>query len=408
MNILKVGLVGSIIVAICFFAFSAHARLPEPDNIIYGVARENSASVTAKVNGVEIAAFSVATNSRLAPYYILRLPIDSLDPQIPGTARPGDTVEIFVDGEITAAATLTVGPMGEIIRLHLATEDSDDDGMLDVWEMAYFGSLTASDGSGDSDNDGLSDLEEFQRDADPTTKTETPPAPVLDVDNESLDFAEVQFDGSGSSKTLQVTNSGDVNLVIGPLVITGSDATCFSLTNDNCSGEMLEPGNSRTVEVVFTPGSLGVKTATLSIPSNDPETPQLVALTGTGVDSGILYVCDDSYCNGLKPCFSSVFGAYSASANGSEIRVGEKGFFLEELTLDEDVDIFLRGGWNADYSDNTGYSSTINGSLTISAGTVTVEGIVIEGPATLTQLDGLNAGSWRIRSWSDLGWGRNR
>jgi hypothetical protein len=46
-------------------------------------------------------------------------------------------------------------------------EDSDGDGMPDWWEMQYFGNLDR-DGNGDWDGDGLSDLEEYEHDTDPT------------------------------------------------------------------------------------------------------------------------------------------------------------------------------------------------------------------------------------------------
>ena len=45
--------------------------------------------------------------------------------------------------------------------------DSDDDGLLDAWEIAEFGDLDEDD-NGDFDNDGLTNLQEFNTGADPT------------------------------------------------------------------------------------------------------------------------------------------------------------------------------------------------------------------------------------------------
>ena len=56
--------------------------------------------------------------------------------------------------------------------------DSDGDGMLDAWEMQYFGSLDR-DGSGDFDQDGISDLEEFLYGSDPTIEEHAPSTPVI-------------------------------------------------------------------------------------------------------------------------------------------------------------------------------------------------------------------------------------
>ena len=51
--------------------------------------------------------------------------------------------------------------------LGLDLADSDLDGMADLWETNYFGTLTR-DGTGDFDGDGLDDLPEYQHETDPT------------------------------------------------------------------------------------------------------------------------------------------------------------------------------------------------------------------------------------------------
>jgi len=55
----------------------------------------------------------------------------------------------------------------DVFVLRLGGPDTDGDGMDDDWEMAYFGTL-ARNGSGDFDNDGVTDLQEFQAGTDPT------------------------------------------------------------------------------------------------------------------------------------------------------------------------------------------------------------------------------------------------
>jgi len=56
--------------------------------------------------------------------------------------------------------------------------DSDGDDMLDAWEMQHFGSLDR-DGTGDFDQDGISDLEEFLYGSDPTGEEHAPTTPII-------------------------------------------------------------------------------------------------------------------------------------------------------------------------------------------------------------------------------------
>jgi hypothetical protein len=82
--------------------------------------------------------------------------------------------------------------------------DSDNDMMPDEWENTYFGDLS-HDGSTDSDSDGLTDLEEYQNNTDPT---------IADTDDDGMpDGWEVQYgldplvdDGSGDADGDGYTN----------------------------------------------------------------------------------------------------------------------------------------------------------------------------------------------------------
>ena len=54
----------------------------------------------------------------------------------------------------------------DVFVVTLGGPDNDGDGMEDDWEAAYFNTL-ARDGSGDFDNDGASDLDEFRAGTNP-------------------------------------------------------------------------------------------------------------------------------------------------------------------------------------------------------------------------------------------------
>jgi len=96
-------------------------------------------------------------------------------------------------------------------------------------------------------------------------------------------FSVVTPGNQSAPQTITIHNTGTANLALGDLFISGTNAAEFSLANDQCSGQTITPGSSRTVGVIFAPFMEGLKTANLSIPSNDPDTATLtVALNMTG------------------------------------------------------------------------------------------------------------------------------
>ncbi len=89
--------------------------------------------------------------------------------------------------------------------------------------------------------------------------------------------------GNTSEAQIVIMNKGNANLTIGTIGLTGTDATELVLQDDKCSGQSVPLSGSCAFKVVFAPTSPGVKTAAVSLPSNDPDTPVLsISLSGTG------------------------------------------------------------------------------------------------------------------------------
>jgi hypothetical protein len=110
------------------------------------------------------------------------------------------------------------------------------------------------------------------------------PAPNISVSPTSLNFVQVIVGGS-STKTVTVSNAGDGNLAIVTIALSGTNADHFSIptANDHCSNQTVLPSSSCTFDVKFSPTLTGCKSATLSIPSNDPDIPTVnVPLNGNG------------------------------------------------------------------------------------------------------------------------------
>jgi len=90
---------------------------------------------------------------------------------------------------------------------------------------------------------------------------------------------------SSEPQTVMIRNTGTADLNVGPVSLTGTDASQFLISSDEaCTGGPVAPSASCGVQVAFVPGSPGEKKANLSIASDDSDHPTIeVPLTGKGV-----------------------------------------------------------------------------------------------------------------------------
>ncbi|MFI6250852.1 choice-of-anchor D domain-containing protein [Streptomyces sp. NPDC051016] len=108
--------------------------------------------------------------------------------------------------------------------------------------------------------------------------TGTAPGPVLNTDPASLSFAATVVGSSATAQTVKVTNSGTTAATVSGVSATGD----FSQTN-NCA--TLAVGASCTVTVGFRPTTGGSRTGNLTVTSNANNSPTVVTLAGSGIDS---------------------------------------------------------------------------------------------------------------------------
>lgn len=133
--------------------------------------------------------------------------------------------------------------------------------------------------------------------------------------------------------TVNLTNTGNVNLTISNLQLTGTNANQFSLVAPPAPPVTITPnGTPVPVRVRFRPSSAGAKTAILRLTSNDPdENPYDVSLTGSGVSPTI----------SITPTSLS-FG--KVLVNGDSIRTlsisntGQGNLFIQSFDIASDPD----------------------------------------------------------------------
>jgi hypothetical protein len=178
--------------AVAFSALPASARLPELDTIYYGQVSHKTNQplvplaaeqivVIARLNGVTIATSSVAPG---ASAFVLKVPMDDgVANRLPGTARIGERVRIFLrsnalssESETTesvgSSGLLVASTKGDVLAQNLTVTANLDGGAqgMPPWLIGF--SLPPSSGLQDSDGDGQTNADEFAAGTDPTDSTE--------------------------------------------------------------------------------------------------------------------------------------------------------------------------------------------------------------------------------------------
>ena len=102
---------------------------------------------------------------------------------------------------------------------------------------------------------------------------------VVSLSPTSLNFGNQTVGVASAAKMVTLQNTGNVNLSIASIQITGANNGDFK--SSTCPSS-LAPKATCQISVTFTPAAAGTRTAALSISDNAPGSPQSVSLTGVG------------------------------------------------------------------------------------------------------------------------------
>ena len=115
------------------------------------------------------------------------------------------------------------------------------------------------------------------------TLTPLAPAPAVTVTPAGpVTFPDTTQNIASAPSVLTVKNSGSATLSITTVSVTGANAADFVATG-TCPGAALAINATCSISVTFTPGAVGLRQATLQITDNAADTPQSIALSGTGL-----------------------------------------------------------------------------------------------------------------------------
>jgi hypothetical protein len=96
-----------------------------------------------------------------------------------------------------------------------------------------------------------------------------------------LSFGAAGVGQSSAAQTVTLTNNGGVPLAVSGIATSGDFAL---LAGSNTCGASLAPAAVCTVQIVFTPSASGARTGSVTFTDNAANSPQTLALTGTGID----------------------------------------------------------------------------------------------------------------------------
>jgi len=111
------------------------------------------------------------------------------------------------------------------------------------------------------------------------TLTNNNAAPAVTLSPASLNLGSAVVGTSAAAKGTKLTNSGTAPLAISSITVSGD----YSVT-DNCPAT-LAPAAACTIVVTFTPSVAGSIAGAVTVADNAANSPQVVALTGAGVNS---------------------------------------------------------------------------------------------------------------------------
>jgi hypothetical protein len=186
--------------------------------------------------------------------------------------------------------------------------------------------------------------------------------PVL-LSNVSLNFGSNAVGVQTSPLVETIKNNQSVNLNISAVSVGSGDFT----QSNNCLGQAIAPQGTCTVSIYFNPSTSGVRTASLSI-TDDANSPQTIALAGTGASSSIT-VSPSTIAFGSQPLNTPVTGQSISVTNSgfSNVTINSVQASGSYSETDNCAGQLLSPGQNCTItaSFNPEYTGSIPGTITI-------------------------------------------
>jgi PQQ-like domain len=109
----------------------------------------------------------------------------------------------------------------------------------------------------------------------------TSPSGTVSVSPTSLSWGSFAVGANGGSKVATLQNGSAASISISSVSVTGANVADFAISSKTC-GTTLASGASCTATISFSPEASGVRSASLQFSDGGSNSPQTVALSGTG------------------------------------------------------------------------------------------------------------------------------
>ena len=224
-----------------------------------------------------------------------------------GILAPTDTLSTTslsfpatVEGQTSAPMTVTVTNAGGLPLMNIGTSVTNIQGSTDFQAVSNCGSQLAGNSScgitvtltpsvAGAETGALTISDALRSQTVKLSGTGLAP-PLISLSATTLAFGSQQINIPATAKTLTITNRGGAPLAQPSFSISGTGATSFGVGTTTC-GATVAANASCTVQVIFTPATVGAVTATFTVGTSSPGVKSAsTALTGTGLAPPILGV----------------------------------------------------------------------------------------------------------------------
>ncbi|MDA8105299.1 MAG: S8 family serine peptidase, partial [Nitrospiraceae bacterium] len=186
----------------------------------------------------------------------------------------------------------------------------------------------------------------------------------------SFDYGTVDTSSPLISQTFTITNRSAASITVNSITVTGLNGRDFLISSNTCSGYSLAPLASCTF--IVTPTSTGPKIADISI--NYGSSPAYNVPLSGNITTPVARVQSST----VIATYSLIQTAYNKCAGGEIVGMQATTYYESpNFNSPLNISVSLQGGYDASFGYQYGFT-TLQGSLTISSGTVTVGNLILQ------------------------------